>query len=262
MQVASIVPNGNLDLIEDDSYHMALAHLVSDDAVYREFYFEQSKRGSFVMMDNGVVETGVPMDMSDLIRLGRLIGASEVILPDAIRNSAKTLELGRHALDAAIASGRGVGLLAVPHGRTAEEWSGCAKVMSAWPVDAIGISRFAPAPRGRLGLRGRWGLLTIEGGRWIRGSGKAIHLLGCGGVIGEAGVIDALWPRRIRGTDSGVATMATSEGVRLEIGGKRSRARLDTRVRVDPTLLAENLRVWRWSCSALSCEEEVQAWAK
>jgi hypothetical protein len=250
MLIASIVPTGNLDLIFDDQYHMALAHLVGEDKQYTAFYANQARMGRWVLMDNGVVETGVPLPFDELLARAGLIGATEVVLPDKIGDRRETLRLGLGALSlwAGVKGKRTPRLMSVPQGETAREWELCASEMIAWPVGALGISRFAPKWEALRGWRSRVACLASRTGGRLRKSKRAIHLLGCGDEIGEAAEIEVNWPGRIRGTDSGVATMATAQGLLLSVGGERVHGKLDVATRLDPVALAANLAVWRRSC--------------
>jgi hypothetical protein len=257
MQVASIVPGGNFDLIADDTYHMALAHLVGDDPIYTAFYREQSDRGRFVLMDNGVVETGIPLGTRDLVRRAILIGASEIVLPDKIRDRRKTLKLSADALVLAqFLRATPTLFMSVPQGDTAEEWRACLEEMVAWPINSLGLSRFAPVEG--WGFHSRLGFFLSRSLCPARQVGLALHLLGCGDELGEAGEIELNWPGWVRGTDSGVATMATAKGSLLRVGQSRVCGTLDLGVTLDPVLLAANLRVWRESCAPTGRIEEAK----
>ncbi len=252
MKVATIVPRGHFDAVEDDTFHMVLAHLVPDQA-YRGFFVRAKRdRGGFLLMDNGVVETGKPMEMTKLLDLAGTVGADEVILPDEIGDSVRTLRLSEDSLAKYLRlNGSGaLRLMAVPQGRTVRDWSRCAEAMADWPVQAFGISRFGPSVEGYSGWMARVLLLSTPGGKRLREGGKDLHLLGCGSFIGEAGYVDSVWPGRIRSTDSGVATMATEGGLRLEMGQTRVGRPFDLDSKLDKELLRTNVRVWRASCEA------------
>lgn len=85
MEIATILPTKYLGMREDGQYNMCLAHLM-DRPAYRDFFREQSRKGFFVLMDNGVVETNEPLKMEELIEIAEDIGATEMVLPDAIRD--------------------------------------------------------------------------------------------------------------------------------------------------------------------------------
>ena len=55
-KVAQIVPVPHLPQIENNHYHMCLAHLVKESEGYTEFYRRMSDEGKFVLMDNGAAE--------------------------------------------------------------------------------------------------------------------------------------------------------------------------------------------------------------
>ena len=85
MRVATVVPVKSVDLVEDDDYKMALAHLTGS----REY--RQAYASGYVMLDNGVVETGESVDPVRLLDIAERIKANEVVVPDAIGDSQKTI---------------------------------------------------------------------------------------------------------------------------------------------------------------------------
>lgn len=242
MRVATIVPVAHLGLIRGEPYQMCLAHLVARSGEYAEFYREESRRGSFVLMDNGVVELGYPMAMADLIPLAIHVGATEMVLPDAIGNAEETVEMARRGLLKVRAKARGIRIMAVPHGRNPREWSWCVRRLLGLPVDSIGVSKYTLRYEGidyRLQL-----LRDTPGGHMLLDSGKDIHLLGCGPTVLEARLLGLRIPGRARGIDSGVAAMAAQEGKRLQEMESRPEVDLDFGGRVDEELLRENIRYW------------------
>lgn len=249
MQVATIVPTACLDLIKDDTYHMVLAHLLYSD-IYREFYKNQSKQGRFLIMDNGVVETGEPMDMPELMYLAGHIGISEIILPDRIHSKLATLRLGDSAISRHSDLKSVVRIMAVPQGRTSKEWGECLAEMLTWPVGAIGISKFVfdflEPGQDRLDLLKNEGYPLIE-------SWKEIHLLGCPGDPREMRLIDKAFPNRIRGVDSGVPSFYTAGGMSMSTGLPRPSVEVDLAdgSGLDMDLLRDNCTWWKDRCMGI-----------
>lgn len=62
--------------------HLVLAHLVSKDPAYAEFYRHRSLAGDFIIMDNGAFELGGSYAPEKLISLGQMCGADAIVLPD------------------------------------------------------------------------------------------------------------------------------------------------------------------------------------
>lgn len=238
MKVATIVPTRHLPLIAGGDYYMALAHLVRDPE-YAAFYRIQSALGNYVLLDNGVVETGTPMGIHELLETAESIKATEIILPDVIGDAETTLLQARECIP--LAQSRGLKVLAVPQGRTPSEWAACLRELLSWyEVNTIGISRFSPVPR----LEALW--LVPE----LRASNKEIHLLGCGGdPEQEVRAIEWAFPGRIRGVDSGVASFYT-KGWEVMLPGKpRPQVEVDFANDVlNEGLLRENIQIWRNRC--------------
>ena len=253
MKIATILPTNNLDLVEGDDYHLCLAHLVSEIAGndYTIFFRKQSLRGAYVMLDNGVVETGEPMETYKLIMKAATVQASEVCLPDYIHDHYKTLHHSYEALIEINRSGihvdqKEIKLMAIPQGTNPGEWLSCAKEMLQWPIDTIGISKFVSEF-----FPNRATLLTHC--PEIIGSDKEIHILGCPGDPLEILDIEREFPGRVRGVDSGIAAMFTQQDLVmsnwLERGVGRPKMEMDFNSRImNKELLLENISWWRDRC--------------
>jgi hypothetical protein len=70
----------------------ALAHLVLQDEVYRNFYKAQRSAGRFVIMDNGFHELGHPLSEAELWKAAELIRPSVVVSPDRLGDAFFTLD--------------------------------------------------------------------------------------------------------------------------------------------------------------------------
>jgi hypothetical protein len=246
LKVASIVSTPHLRETSNNDYFMALAHLVPGDEEYAAFFRDMSDAGKFVLMDNGVVETGTAMPIDRVLEIGAEIKAKEIILPDQLGNMAKTIDLGMEALhfiqDEGLKTPR---LLAVPQGETLSEWLFCLKEMSHWPIHTIGISRFGPAPRAELIYEG-WKLGLFS--RFLD-----IHLLGCKADPIEVARIVAGFPSlNIRGVDSAFPFYYALKGIRLPDESPVPREELDFHgSRADSALLAANIAWWEYRCRGI-----------
>ena len=245
MKIATILPTHYLGLESNNDYHLCLAHLMGDKE-YARFFKEQSRKGRFVMMDNGVVETGVPMQMNELIDLAIQWDVWEVILPDAINDMDQTILRGakgmfdyfrlRHKMNFDFH------LAAVPQGDTKEEWVACVKEMLTWPIRTIGISRFVMKYYNSR-------LEALNAVPELIASDKQIHLLGCPGDPDEMFQIRCAFPGRIRGVDSGIAAMYTQEGMYMGDGQPKPIVELDFQGQgLDEDLLIRNVDFWRARC--------------
>lgn len=241
MKVSTILGIPYLHMEEDNDYHLCLAHLLANKT-YQDFFKQKSRRGDMVMMDNGVVETGLPMEWSLLNELAYEVEAVELVLPDRLCNKDATLQSGKSALR----SWNGDhDLIAVPQGRSLEEWRECLLEMLNWPVETIGISKFVkPFASSRVGV--------LEAVPELIESTKSIHVLGCLSISDEAINLEKRFPGRIRGIDSGIAAICTQAGIRVsdfDNTGGRLDVPLDFFARnLDENLLAENVFWWRQMC--------------
>jgi len=206
LRVATILPVPFLEWEKNSDYHMALAHLMHVPA-YGEFFLHMAQRGRFVLMDNGVVETGVPLPFDELLTIARAFEVTEMTLPDVINDSAATLRL--HDKSAKSVRGRHPSFMAIPQGRDLRDWCKCAKacvkMADDWGVRSIGITKFL---EGKVEQRSD----AVRAVPEILDSGLNIHLLGTlGDDPTEIFRSSEALGRRVRGTDSGMAAIWTQE---------------------------------------------------
>lgn len=99
MKIANIYPVANQLLYKDETYAMILAHLVKDNRYFKE---NLSVPGQYIIMDNGLFEKAqVSTSLLDCILLAQRSGipVNEIIIPDAINDPARTIELFLENLD-------------------------------------------------------------------------------------------------------------------------------------------------------------------
>lgn len=243
MKVATILGIPYLYMEKDNDYHLCLAHLLAHKE-YADFFRERARHGDQVIMDNGVVETGLPMPWSLLKELADDVEATDLILPDKLYDSRATLEMGK----AAIKEYDGYpSLTAVPQGRNFNEWKQCLREMLEWPaVTTIGISKF-------VGLFTTSRVDVLKQVPELMESDMGIHLLGCISISDEPQDMEKAFPDRIWGIDSGIATICTQAGMRMTdfvVDGGRLDIPLDFFTKsLDLTLLYENVAFWRALCT-------------
>jgi len=246
MQVATILPTAYLELTENNPYHMALAHLVGRDRVYTEFFTRMSNEGKFVMLDNGVIEAGVPMNIKDIVTKSKLIGASEVILPDTLDDAEATLNAACEAIPYArkYYAGR---LMGVPQGKTLDDWVDCAKAMLELDVDTIGIPKRLVSIGGR---DARYDVLGRLG--WLL-RGREVHLLGCWETPIECSLIEKASKAKqivpVRGVDSCIPYVYAREDMYISQGPRPSGA-VDFSAK-DAVMgkLLHNIEMWEAACT-------------
>lgn len=74
-----------------NDFEYALAPLVLNNLEYQKFYLKQSLKGREVWLDNGVYELGKSLDIGSILKAGKLIEATHIIIPDVLQNSKETI---------------------------------------------------------------------------------------------------------------------------------------------------------------------------
>ncbi len=211
MKIANIVPTEYLHLLSKDDYGMALAHLVKDESPYTKFYAQKASEGAYIILDNGVIETGKPLTIERLLFCAEMIGAQEIILPDVFLDCDATLDSTHYALEIARQKRPDLKLMGVPQGKTIEEWVSCALLMLEFDIDTIGIPKVLTSIGGRDARLEV--LMTL--GNLLRG--LDIHLLGCWSSPLEVATIHAASLRGVikpvRGVDSALPYVYARSGL-------------------------------------------------
>jgi hypothetical protein len=238
MRISTIVPIPHLG-IDRSGYHMCLAHLMSDPT-YLNYFKERASLGDHVLMDNGSVETGKPLPDTELFYIAENVRATEMTLPDHIRDKDKTMEL--HDRASGLVHSHKIRIMGIPQGATQRQWTECASWMLSnadrLGIGAIGVSRFQ---------YGIWpdradAILSVPG---LVDSDLEIHLLGCWGSDPTEAFRTSkiLPPGRIRGIDSGIAAMFTQGNARLGYTDRPVES-LDFNQRLNRRLLEWNIDRW------------------
>ena len=240
-QVATVMPSDCLHMIHGQAYHMSLAHLMkrnvpsyqSNQGSYGDFFKCQADLGSYVMMDNGVVETGEPLPMDRLLDLASEYHVNEIIVPDVIGDREANHNLALQSLEHYSSQGiKGFSvktppnLMIVPHGQTLMDWgdslAGIVDVLEVEFPDlvgraSIGISRFE-----RIHTPDRTTMIQIA----YENTYLPIHVLGCT----EDPIVTSWWRSRfppidniggIRGMDSGLPVFYSYDDVHLSTSHPR-----------------------------------------
>lgn len=231
-KVAQIVPASCLQYIQDNHYHMCLAHLVHEEMalpeverVYTNFYAKKSAEGKFVLMDNGAAENA-QLSVPTLLEMYKVINPTEIVVPDTLCNAKDTLrKMGEFVRSFEELPYRFVG---VPQGQTLEEWKQCATTMlERLPrVQTIGISKFLNIATGdpmvRMAAAQHVQKVALANGR----TNIEIHLLGCDEGPGIVRAIRQAVPL-VRGCDSAFAYIASLSGTAIGPETKRPAGEID-----------------------------------
>ena len=122
-------------------YHLWLAHdVLRNRAEYSNLV--GFVRDAYVILDNGTIELGHPLDDDSIFQAWTWIVPNVVVLPDYLENAEKTVEASWEAAERWRKMGMN-NFMAVPQGKSIEEWSECARALKdidglrAWGVPRI-----------------------------------------------------------------------------------------------------------------------------
>lgn len=140
MKIAHIVPRNHLDLAALGDFDFVLAHIALRDEEYRRHF---TRRDRVTYLDNGVWETGDPVDAKVMIELAIEMRPDYVYATDYIDNSERTI------MSVAEFCALAVGypdfnskIVATSQGRTRNDWYECIRKLSHIEgVDVIAIPR-------------------------------------------------------------------------------------------------------------------------
>lgn len=210
-KIAQIVPVSHLKQIEDNHYHMCLAHLVSNNK-YAEFYKRMSNHGKFVLMDNGAAE-GSQLATHELLAMYTMVNPTEIVLPDTLNDCVDTL---RKTLSFAnVYSDLPYRFMGVPQGKDFDEWCACVEVMLREPrINTIGVSKFLNIATGNDEIRFHACAYIQKVTEALGRRDIEVHLLGCDEGPAIVKEIQALFPF-VRGCDSAFAYIAAQADVEI-----------------------------------------------
>lgn len=130
-------------------YQMAIASQMLVDAGYQEKVRQMCLDGHYVILDNGVWETGQSISDSKLISLAMQVGASEIVIPDSMKDPESSLLQAESFLklfySQDMAAYERPKLMLVPQAKVADAWHGqyllALKTFGPY-VDTIGIPKW------------------------------------------------------------------------------------------------------------------------
>jgi hypothetical protein len=145
LKLAFISPIAHLnDISILGDFNLCLLHLLLESPEYLRWHKEQADKGRWTTLDNSTYELKKPFEMDKLVEMALTIGASEIVLPDVLKDKDKTIELSTKFLFDFDHKHKGlkgkIRLHGVVQGRTYEEWIECFRwMMSQSDIASIGI---------------------------------------------------------------------------------------------------------------------------
>ncbi|RLI42742.1 hypothetical protein DRO59_03165 [Candidatus Bathyarchaeota archaeon] len=132
-------PIPHLDLVKRFHQHLVLSHLLEEEE-YLAFYKDQREKGSYIVLDNGVVETGVPRIDRSMVEMLR---PHEVVAPDYLFDAQRTYEESLRFLTQIKTEFPFLKVMCVPQGDSPEEFIECLEAFVSSPCDVIGLGKSA-----------------------------------------------------------------------------------------------------------------------
>jgi len=250
MRLAHITPTAHLESVSSlGDYYLALSHI--QDSGYWEFHKREVEKGRTVFLDNGVFETGEPVNFDVTLELLREVKAQAVYAPDLIGNKKATIEgvvkFGQKLkayLDFA-----NVGVIGVAQGETFSEWTECVMVLLGLPKEYCSHVALPYIP---LGLpKNDWlGMMKarIKLCSWITESGLAQRTDKTLMLTGLVNPIEVYLLGDLEYADSSIASICGSKGVVFNevVGVEKPHEPLDFNVTYNEVQLKnvmENVRI-------------------
>jgi hypothetical protein len=222
IDVSVIAPPAYLDAFvaqEPARIHHVAAQRVLTDPAYRAFFHREAQRGAEIIVDNGVFDLGHALPAADLIAAARAVDASEIILPDVMRDGPATMKASDDAARQILDLSDDFRLCAVVHGRDDHEWLHCVDhFTSSDHVGAIALpASRRPAPEDQL-CRTRWTATRyLEDHGMVEGR-LVYRLLGLGRT-GHLELVDQREHEWIASVDGAAPVILGAMGIELLRGG-------------------------------------------
>jgi len=139
MRVMINAPIPHLGMVDRFNQHLVLVHLL--EGKYLDFYRKQREKGAYIILDNGVVETGTPQVDEKKIELLR---PQEVVAPDYLFDAKRTYVESREFALWVKKRFPDIKVMCVPQGETPREYIECLDrfIQAPW-CDVIGLGKAA-----------------------------------------------------------------------------------------------------------------------
>ena len=176
LQLCNIAPTAVLEKVitRNEKWHLVVADVIVADPIYCAFYVNRVDKGEFVILDSAAFEKPNGTDIPTMEMAIRMLRPTEVVLPDLPSDMHESIRRTREALNLfRVTLGYKPKFMAVPHGRSLEEYLWCAAdVGFLTGVTTIGIQEE---------VEELYGMSRSEVAQKVRGTvgGREIHLLGC-----------------------------------------------------------------------------------
>ena len=199
MQIAFISPIDDLGY-DYTNYHMALTHLVLKYPDYADHYKKLAENGSFVILDNSLIELGEAASLEKVLEAAAIINPSEIVLTDVYKQGNATVNSVDNDL---IVLKRDpekyrFQLQAVCHGETEEIWKDTWNRLQQYSeINTIAIPKVTEHQFGSRTPLVKWAIDNNE-------NNKQIHLLGCWSDIAEFKDYTIKMKNAIRGVDTSI----------------------------------------------------------
>lgn len=183
-----------------DGYHLLIAPMIIKQMSAFRHFFTEDYPGQTIIVDNGVVELGYPLEPVQLYQAVRTVGATVVVVPDTIDDGKMTVKQARVAIPAYRQLDPETKLLGVAQGKTLEECIACARALVEEGVDWLAASKYST-----VNLGSRINLVEALGE-----FGLPIHVLGFSDNLMDD-VLAATAHPMVQGIDSGMPVWAPKQ---------------------------------------------------
>lgn len=220
MKAAIIAPVPHLDVARLSDFHLVLAPLVLEDEYYAQFYRERALAGDYIILDNGVAESGIALDVAQIERAAEVVPPSEVVIPDAWLDSVRNIHLFRRHVERLRHSFPEALLMAIAQGGSLGTWFWCWDYfMSDARADVIGLPKNMTSPKGPFAhprCKGGRGFVTRAIDLMIGGRIKPHHVLGT--WYGLQDIYELRSRSWVRSIDTSFPSVCAQYGVELTTG--------------------------------------------
>jgi len=219
MKIAHIVPRNHLDLAAKGDFDFVLAHIALRDDEYRKYF---TRRDRVIYLDNGVWETGEPVDVKIMIELAIEMRPDYVYATDYIDDSMQTvLAVAEFCAVAAENPNFNSKIVATSQGLTRNDWYACIRKLSEIKgVDVIAIPRHIKRDmyeyEENIAMRmtkTRLDICYLLDGDPEPFNGKEFYATGTGAAVCVKHLAKYHW---ITGIDTTMACLLASMGIRIE----------------------------------------------
>jgi hypothetical protein len=130
LKTALIPPIPELEKYGIGEFHLLLSHLMPNP-LYADHYLRERRRGSYIVLDNSAHEFKVGQVAKELRDHALFLQCQEVVVPDALEDGPKTVDLAMETLEAWYEkrdlrmSNLNPALMYVPQGKDEAEWKDC-----------------------------------------------------------------------------------------------------------------------------------------